>query len=47
MRRPRVHDAQSPFTEAFDDFVDDLLQKWHVPAMSIAIVDGTVTYSKV
>lgn len=36
-----------PFDAAFDAFVEDTLQAWHVPGLSVAVVDGGKTYSKV
>lgn len=35
------------FDAAFDAFVEDTLQAWHVPGLSVAVVDGGKTYSKV
>lgn len=37
----------SPFTPSFDDEVAQLLDKWHVPGLSIAVIDGNDTFSKV
>ena len=43
-----VHsDPQNPLDETFDAFVQTLLQEWHVPGMSIAVVDGDQTFAKV
>lgn len=36
----------SPFTTEFDALVSNLLDEWHVPGMSIAIVDGERTFAK-
>jgi hypothetical protein len=37
----------SPLNIKFDALVEGLLEKWHVPGISIAVVDGDKTYSKV
>lgn len=37
----------NPFDPTFDSYVEDLLQKCHVPGMSIAIIDGGRITSKV
>jgi hypothetical protein len=44
MTAPR---EQSPFDEEFDTLVKEVLEKWKVPGLSIAVVDGPNTYSKV
>ncbi|KAI4180465.1 MAG: hypothetical protein L6R41_007226 [Letrouitia leprolyta] len=36
----------SPFTFEFDERVLHLLRYWHVPGLSIAVVDGNETFSK-
>ncbi|KFY84254.1 hypothetical protein V500_09468 [Pseudogymnoascus sp. VKM F-4518 (FW-2643)] len=42
-----VHsDPRNPLDETFDAFVQTLLQEWHVPGMSIAVVDGDQTFAK-
>ncbi|KAL8836615.1 MAG: hypothetical protein Q9170_002838 [Blastenia crenularia] len=38
---------QTPFTSDFDGDVVDLLNQWHVPGLSIAVVDGDETFTKV
>jgi CubicO group peptidase (beta-lactamase class C family) len=40
-------DARTPFDETFDAFVEKLLQEWHVPGMSVAVIDGDQTFAKV
>ncbi|OJJ73115.1 hypothetical protein ASPBRDRAFT_73569 [Aspergillus brasiliensis CBS 101740] len=35
-----------PFTPAFDALVDKLLERWHIPGLSISIVHGSSTYAK-
>lgn len=37
----------SPFTPDFDKLVADTLAHWHTPGISIAVVDGDKTFSKV
>lgn len=37
----------SPFTPAFDKLVAETLDHWHTPGVSIAVVDGDQTFSKV
>ena len=37
----------SPFSYSFDELVSHNLDYWHVPGISIAVVDGNETYSKV
>ncbi|KAL8931478.1 MAG: hypothetical protein Q9216_007189 [Gyalolechia sp. 2 TL-2023] len=43
---PLQETDQSPFTSIFDERVDHLLGHWHVPGLSIAVVDGNDTYTK-
>ena len=38
---------ESPFSHSFDELVSHNLDYWHVPGISIAVVDGNETYSKV
>lgn len=37
----------SPLTDDFNDFVLQILDHWHVPGFSIAVVNGNETFSKV
>lgn len=37
---------RSPFASKFDELVYHLMDHWHVPGLSIAIVDGSKTFSK-
>ena len=37
----------SPFTADFDQLVAETLAHWHTPGVSIAVVDGDQTFSKV
>ncbi|KAJ5133277.1 beta-lactamase/transpeptidase-like protein [Penicillium atrosanguineum] len=38
--------TQSPFTAKFNDRVQGLLDRWHVPGLAIAVIDGPSTFSK-
>ena len=38
---------KSPFTSCFDELVSRNLGHWHVPGISITVVDGDETFSKV
>ena len=38
---------KSPFSKEFDGLAADLLERWHVPGLAIAVVDGEDTFSKV
>lgn len=40
-------DLNASFTADFDAFVEDLLQYWHVPGLSLAVIEGDKVYSKV
>jgi hypothetical protein len=35
-----------PLDERFDDLVKKTLQFWHIPGLSVGIVDGDKTWSK-
>lgn len=37
----------SPFSPAFNELVSQNLDYWHVPGISIAVVNGDETFSKV
>jgi hypothetical protein len=39
--------ANSPLHDDFSRIVNETLQLWHVPGVSIAVVDGDVTWSEV
>ncbi|KAI9716392.1 MAG: hypothetical protein M1835_004177, partial [Candelina submexicana] len=38
--------SRKPLNAEFDDLVYRTLDKWHVPGLAIAVVDGNNTYSK-
>ena len=40
-------DGGEVFSKALDSFVEHTLEKWHVPGLSIAVVNGEKTFSKV
>lgn len=44
---PLQETNRSPFTPEFNEQVNHLLDRWHVPGLSVAIVDGNETFSKV
>ena len=37
----------SPLTSGFDKLVADTLDHWHTPGISVAVIDGDKTFSKV
>jgi hypothetical protein len=41
------NDARNPLDETFDELVKTLLEEWHVPGMSVAVIDGDQTFAKV
>lgn len=41
---PRSHD---PLDDTVGDFIQDVMNRWKIPGMSIAVVDGDHVYSKV
>lgn len=43
---PARDDAQTPLDETFDAFARRLLEEWHVPGMSVAVIDGDKTFAK-
>ncbi|KAJ5757405.1 uncharacterized protein N7511_006099 [Penicillium nucicola] len=38
--------SSSPLNDEFDNLVQELLQTWHVPGLSIAVIDGAATFAK-
>ncbi|KFY12650.1 hypothetical protein V492_03758 [Pseudogymnoascus sp. VKM F-4246] len=38
--------SRDPLDETFDAYVKTLLEEWHVPGMSIAVIDGDQTFAK-
>lgn len=42
-----ISSEQSPFDGEFDALVKEQLEKWKVPGLSIAIIHGPNTYTKV
>lgn len=39
--------SSSPFDEEFNAYVHGLLDKWHVPGVAVAVVDGDDIWSEV
>ncbi len=44
---PLTAKGASPLTSDFDKLVAQTLARWHTPGISIAVVDGDKTFSKV
>ena len=40
-------DEDGPLDQKFEKIVKDTLELWHVPGVSVAVVDGEHTWSKV
>lgn len=43
---PTRDNAQTPLDETFDALAKRLLEEWHVPGMSVAVIDGDQTFAK-
>lgn len=41
------NDCRNPLDETFDALARTLLEEWHVPGMSVAVIDGDQTFAKV
>jgi hypothetical protein len=39
--------GKNPFTKEFGTFVKEILEKWKVPGMSLAVIDGEDIYAEV
>lgn len=39
-----IMDAESPLDAEFDALVENLLEEWNVPGVSIAVIFGPKTY---
>ncbi|KAK1759641.1 beta-lactamase/transpeptidase-like protein [Echria macrotheca] len=37
-------DSRNPFTHKFKAYASDTLEKWHLPGMAIAVIDGNETF---
>ena len=48
-QKPLQEESLSPLTAEFDDFVHHVLQHYHVPGLSVAVINGNTnqTWSKV
>ena len=44
---PLIETQQSPLNASFDELVEDLLQHFKVPGLSIAVIDNGTTFTKV
>lgn len=42
-----TEDEKSPFSSSFEELVSKKLEEWHVPGMSIAVVQDDKVYAKV
>ncbi|KAL8976263.1 MAG: hypothetical protein Q9177_006891, partial [Variospora cf. flavescens] len=45
-QKPVEEKTVSPFTQEVDEDVIELLDQWHIPGLSIAVIDGRDTFSK-
>ncbi|KAI4275942.1 MAG: hypothetical protein L6R35_006249, partial [Caloplaca aegaea] len=45
-QKPVEEKTVSPFTQEVDEDVTELLDQWHIPGLSIAVIDGRDTFSK-
>ncbi|KAG0652787.1 hypothetical protein D0Z07_0667 [Hyphodiscus hymeniophilus] len=46
-RKPlKMVNEDDPFDDEFEKMVKDTLELWHVPGVSVAVVDGDITWSK-
>lgn len=41
-----AHRQKSPFTPTFDAYAISLLSEWHIPSLTIAVVDGPHTFTR-
>lgn len=39
--------VRDPFDEKFDRMVEESMERWHVPGLSVAVVHGDETFAKV
>ncbi len=47
LQTPLKQNGASPLNEDFNDLVQRTMDYWHVPGLSIAVVDGNDIYSQV
>ena len=47
LQKPMISDVSTPFSSKFDALVERTLRHFHVPGLSIAVIDGNETYAKV
>lgn len=46
-QQPLAAHTQNPFNEGLADFVGDVMDRWKIAGMSVAVVDGDDVYSQV
>ena len=46
-QKPLGGGKSSPFTEEFNKLASQTLERWHVPGMAVAVVDGDSTWAEV
>ncbi len=39
--------ANSPFNDEVEEFVHDVMGRWKIPGMSVAVIDGEDVYAQV
>lgn len=39
--------SRNPFDDDLGNFIDDLMERWKIPGMSVAVVDGDDVYAEV
>jgi hypothetical protein len=43
----KLEKNDNPLNEGFAKYVEETLQKWHLPGVAIAVVDGDKVYTEV
>ena len=46
-QKPLIHEPSTPFNSKFDALVENTLKHFHIPGLSIAVIDGNETFAKV
>ena len=41
------HSKYDPLDNTFDEIITRALEEWHVPGMSVVVLSGDLTFSKV
>jgi CubicO group peptidase (beta-lactamase class C family) len=39
--------SQNPFNDDLGNFVDNVMERWKIPGMSVAVIDGDDVYTEV